>query len=189
VVLLIGSTRSADGLGWLGSASEPSTLGLPNEPRYAGLVLGILGGDERCPIARGLDVLGEKWTLMVVRDALLGSTRFSQFQQSLGVPREILTARLASLVESGVLERSSYKPEGGRARDEYRLTEAGRDLGPVLLALGGWADRHHPSERRSDLRFVDADTDEVVETAVVAAGSGRVVPLDRLAARLDRVPA
>jgi DNA-binding HxlR family transcriptional regulator len=149
-------------------------------------MLGILGGDERCPVARGLDVLGEKWTLMVVRDALLGSTRFSQFQASLGIPREVLAARLTSLVESGVLERSSYKPEGGRVREEYRLTEAGRDLGPVLLALGGWADRHHPSERRSDLRFIDAETDEAVETAVVVAGSGRLVPPDRIAARLER---
>ena len=149
-------------------------------------MLGILGGDGRCPVARGLDVLGEKWTLMIVRDALLGSTRFSQFQSSLGVPREVLTARLASLVESGVLERVSYRPEGGRARDEYRLTEAGRDLGPVLLALGGWADRHHPSERPSDLRFVDTETGETVETAVVAAASGRLVPGDRIAARLDR---
>lgn len=149
-------------------------------------MLGILGGDERCPIARGLDVLGEKWTLMVVRDALLGSTRFSQFQRSLGIPREILTARLASLVESGVLQRSSYKPEGGRAREEYQLTEAGRDLAVVLLALGDWADRHHPSERRSDLRFVDADHGEPVEAAVVTSGSGRVVARDRIAARLDR---
>lgn len=149
-------------------------------------MLGILGGDERCPVARGLDVLGEKWTLMVVRDALLGSTRFSQFQRSLGIPRDILTARLASLVESGVLKRSSYKPEGGRARDEYQLTESGRDLSVVLLALGGWADRHHPSERRSDLTFVDADRGEPVEAAVVASGSDRVVPRERIVARLDR---
>ncbi|MGI3784291.1 MAG: winged helix-turn-helix transcriptional regulator [Janthinobacterium lividum] len=149
-------------------------------------MLGILGGDERCPIARGLDVLGEKWTLMVVRDALLGSTRFNQFQQSLGIPREVLTARLASLVDSGVLERSSYKPEGGRSRDEYRLTESGRDLSLVLVALGSWADRHHPSERRSDLTFVDADHGDPVEVAVIASGSERVVPRDRIAARLDR---
>ena len=150
-------------------------------------MLGILGGDERCPIARGLDVLGEKWTLMVVRDALLGSTRFSQFQASLGIPREVLTSRLASLVEGGVLERSSYKAEGGRTREEYQLTDAGRDLSVVLLALGGWADRHRPSTRRSDLRFVDADGGQPVEAGVVVAGSDRVVARDRIAARL--VPA
>jgi DNA-binding HxlR family transcriptional regulator len=151
-------------------------------------MLGILGGDERCPIARGLDVLGEKWTLMVVRDALAGSTRFSEFQRSLGIPREILTARLASLVESGVLQRSSYKPDGGRTRDEYTLTEAGRDLSLVLLALGNWADRHHPSERCSDLQFVDADHGEPVEAAVVVSGTHRVVPRDHVVARFDRAP-
>ncbi|WIB70154.1 helix-turn-helix domain-containing protein [Curtobacterium sp. MCBD17_026] len=143
-------------------------------------MLGILGGDERCPIARSLDVLGEKWTLMIVRDAIGGSTRFSQFQQSLGIPREVLTARLASLVDGGVLERTTYKPEGARAREEYVLTDAGRDLSLVLLALGGWADRHRPSERASDLRFVDADSGELVEAVAVTQGAHQRVLLDRV---------
>ncbi|WP_416393062.1 MULTISPECIES: winged helix-turn-helix transcriptional regulator [unclassified Curtobacterium] len=147
-------------------------------------MLGILGGDERCPIARSLDVLGEKWTLMIVRDALAGATRFSQFQQSLGIPREVLTARLGSLVEGGVLERHAYKPDGGRVRDEYVLTDAGRDLSLVLLALGGWADRHRPSERSSDLRFVDVGTGDTVESAAVVPATGRIVPRDQLAAAL-----
>lgn len=143
-------------------------------------MLGILGGDERCPIARSLDVLGEKWTLMIVRDAVGGSTRFSQFQQSLGIPREVLTARLASLVDGGVLERTTYKPEGARAREEYVLTDAGRDLSLVLLALGGWADRHRPSERASDLRFVDAETGELVEAVAVTQSEHQRVLLDRI---------
>jgi DNA-binding HxlR family transcriptional regulator len=149
-------------------------------------MLGILGGDERCPIARSLDVLGEKWTLMIVRDALAGSTRFSQFQQSLGIPREVLTARLVSLVEGGVLERTAYKPEGGRARDEYVLTAAGRDLSLVLLALGGWADRYRPSEMTSDLRFVDTETGEAVEAAAVTRDGRERVPTERLTARSER---
>jgi DNA-binding HxlR family transcriptional regulator len=148
-------------------------------------MLGILGGDERCPIARSLDVLGEKWTLMIVRDALGGSTRFSQFQQSLGIPREVLTARLASLVDGGVLERTTYKPEGARAREEYVLTDAGRDLSLVLLALGGWADRHRPSERTSDLRFVDADSGEAVEAAAVTRDARQPVPTARLSAVME----
>jgi DNA-binding HxlR family transcriptional regulator len=148
-------------------------------------MLGILGGDERCPIARSLDVLGEKWTLMIVRDALGGSTRFSQFQQSLGIPREVLTARLASLVDGGVLERTTYKPEGARAREEYVLTDAGRDLSLVLLALGGWADRHRPSERTSDLRFVDADSGEAVEAAAVTRDARQLVPTARLRAVME----
>ena len=148
-------------------------------------MLGILGGDERCPIARSLDVLGEKWTLMIVRDAVGGSTRFSQFQQSLGIPREVLTARLASLVDGGVLERTTYKPEGARAREEYVLTDAGRDLSLVLLALGGWADRHRPSERASDLRFVDADSGELVEAAAVTVDAQQRIPTARLRAVME----
>ncbi|WP_027466095.1 MULTISPECIES: winged helix-turn-helix transcriptional regulator [Curtobacterium] len=148
-------------------------------------MLGILGGDERCPIARSLDVLGEKWTLMIVRDAVGGSTRFSQFQQSLGVPREVLAARLASLVDGGVLERTTYKPEGARAREEYVLTDAGRDLSLVLLALGGWADRHRPSERASDLRFVDAETGGAVEAAAVTVGAQQRIPTARLRAVME----
>lgn len=150
-------------------------------------MLGILGGDERCPIARSLDVLGEKWTLMIVRDAVGGSTRFSQFQQSLGIPREVLTARLASLVDGGVLERTTYKPEGARAREEYVLTDAGRDLSLVLLALGGWADRHRPSERASDLRFVDAETGEAVEAAAVTMDAQQRIPTARLRAVMEPV--
>lgn len=148
-------------------------------------MLGILGGDERCPIARSLDVLGEKWTLMIVRDAVGGSTRFSQFQQSLGIPREVLTARLASLVDGGVLERTTYKPEGARAREEYVMTDAGRDLSLVLLALGGWADRHRPSERASDLRFVDAETGEAVEAAAVTVDAQERIPTARLRAVME----
>jgi DNA-binding HxlR family transcriptional regulator len=148
-------------------------------------MLGILGGDERCPIARSLDVLGEKWTLMIVRDAVGGSTRFSQFQQSLGIPREVLTARLASLVDGGVLERTTYKPEGARAREEYVLTDAGRDLSLVLLALGGWADRHRPSERASDLRFVDAETGEAVEAAAVTVDAQQRIPTAHLRAVME----
>jgi DNA-binding HxlR family transcriptional regulator len=128
-------------------------------------MLGILGGDDRCPIARSLDVIGEKWALMIVRDALAGATRFSQFQQSLGIPREVLTARLASLVSGGVLERSSYKPDAGRAREEYVLTDAGRDLAMVLLAMADWADRYHPAKQPASMRFIDAASGDRVEAA------------------------
>lgn len=146
-------------------------------------MLGILGGDDRCPIARSLDVLGEKWSLMIVRDCLAGSTRFSQLQASLGVPREVLTARLASLVEGGVLERHTYKPETGRSREEYLLTEAGRDLTVVLMALGDWADRHRPSEREVLLRFVDEAGGEPLGVAAVNP-DGHIVPRERIRAEL-----
>jgi DNA-binding HxlR family transcriptional regulator len=146
-------------------------------------MLGILGGDDRCPIARSLDVLGEKWTLMIVRDALAGATRFNQFQNSLGIPRDVLTSRLGSLVEGGVLERRTYKPQSGRTRDEYALTESGRDLALVLLALGDWADKHHPSTRPATMSFIDTATGLSVHPSAVS--EGRLVPLDRIAARVE----
>jgi DNA-binding HxlR family transcriptional regulator len=137
-------------------------------------MLGILGGDVRCPISRSLDVLGEKWTFMIVRNALAGSTRFSTFQESLGIPRDVLTARLASLIEGGVMERKQYKPEGGRARDEYVLTDAGRELSVVLRALGSWGDRHRPIEEKSILSFVDTASGNPVDVQFVSP-AGEVV--------------
>ena len=85
-----------------------------------------------------------------------------------------------------MLERTSYKPDGGRVREEYVLTAAGRDLSLVLLALGGWADRHRPSERTSDLRFVDEQTCDPVEAAALTQGTHQRVPLERLTAVTER---
>ena len=78
--------------------------------------------DPRCGIARSLDLLGERWALLVVREALLGHTRFSQFRARLGLSPDVLTARLESLVAAGVLERSTYREDGARERVEYLLT-------------------------------------------------------------------
>lgn len=133
-------------------------------------MLGILGGDARCPIARSLDVLGEKWTLMIVRDALAGATKFSEFQSSLGLPRVALADRLSTLVDAGVLVRRPYKPQTGRTREEYVLTSAGRELSLVLLALGDWADRNRPSPHTPTLEFVETDTGRRLHPAAVAGG-------------------
>lgn len=119
----------------------------------------VLGGDPSCPIARSLDVLGERWTLLVLREAFRGRSRFSEFL-ALGVPRDILTARLATLVDAGVLERRPYKAQGARTRDEYVLTDAGRDVAPVLGALGEWGHRHRPIDEPPLVRFVETDTGE-----------------------------
>lgn len=97
-----------------------------------------------CAIARSLEVLGERWTFLVVREAFLGTTRFADFRATLGVAPDILTARLATLVEAGVLERVPYQEPGTRQRFEYRLTAAGRELQVVLGALQQWGDEHNP---------------------------------------------
>jgi DNA-binding HxlR family transcriptional regulator len=96
--------------------------------------------NQQCSIARSLEVVGERWTLLVLRDAFLGIRRFDDFQRDLGVARNVLADRLARLVGEGILERRRYqeRPE----RFEYRLTAKGRDLWPVLHALASWGDAH-----------------------------------------------
>ena len=90
--------------------------------------------DQVCSIARSLEVVGERWSLLIVRDAFLGVSRFSDFQRSLGIARNVLTQRLSHLVAEGVLERS----DGG-----YVLTRKGRELAPALHQLLKWGDRHY----------------------------------------------
>jgi DNA-binding HxlR family transcriptional regulator len=107
-----------------------------------------------CSIARALEVVGDRWTLLIIRDVVLGRTRFDQLSDSLGVASNVLTDRLNRLTAEGVLERVLYneRPE----RFEYRLTNKGRELGLVLIALMQWGDRHlsdkppRIARRRSD---------------------------------------
>ncbi|RVJ47743.1 winged helix-turn-helix transcriptional regulator [Sinorhizobium meliloti] len=106
---------------------------------------------DYCPSARSLDVIGDWWSLLIVRDAFDGVTRFGEFQKSLGIARNILTARLRTLIDRGILEAVPIS-QGG-ARQEYRLTQMGRDLFPVMVALRHFGERHlfAPNEKRSKL--------------------------------------
>jgi DNA-binding HxlR family transcriptional regulator len=97
--------------------------------------------DDECSIARSLALLGDKWTLVVLRQSFRGIRRFDEFQSSLGIPRALLAERLGRLVEAGVLERRPYADER-RTRHEYRLTEKGMDLFPTLMALRTWGDKY-----------------------------------------------
>ncbi len=97
-----------------------------------------------CSIARTLEVIGDRWTMLVVRDAFLGVRRFDEFQRSLGIARNVLTDRLARLVADGILQRRRYQERPGRF--EYSLTPAGLDLWPVLIGLLTWGDKHRPEE-------------------------------------------
>ena len=97
---------------------------------------------SRCSIAGTLAVVGEKWSLLVLREAFFGVRRFADFQRVLGAPKAVLSDRLATLVEQGVLIRVPYQAEGERQRHEYRLTAKGRDLYPTLVALMQWGDTY-----------------------------------------------
>jgi DNA-binding HxlR family transcriptional regulator len=96
---------------------------------------------ENCSIRRTLDIVGEKWTLLVLREAFYGIRRFADFQRALGCARNILSARLRTLVEEGILAREPYRDPGARERYEYRLTDKGLELFPALVALMRWGDR------------------------------------------------
>jgi DNA-binding HxlR family transcriptional regulator len=95
---------------------------------------------QTCSVARTLELVGERWTLLILRDAFLGVRRFDDFQRSLGVARNVLNTRLQRLVEAGLLERRRYQDRPPRS--EYRLTAMGRDLWPAVVALMQWGDRH-----------------------------------------------
>jgi DNA-binding HxlR family transcriptional regulator len=99
--------------------------------------------DMPCSIARSLEVIGEWWSLLIVRDAFLGVTRFDDWQRRLGIARNVLAARLDHLVAEGIFERRPY--QDAPLRHEYLLTAKGRDLAPVLRALRVWGDRHAPT--------------------------------------------
>lgn len=105
-----------------------------------------------CSVAQALDTIGERWALLIMRDALFGAKRFVQFERSLGIARNILTARLNMLVEEGLLEKRTAAETN---HPEYVLTQAGRDLEPVLLAITHWGDKYRPDPRGARLIFKD----------------------------------
>ena len=98
--------------------------------------------EDWCPVARAISVIGDRWTILIVRDCFLGKSRFDEFQESLGVTRHLLADRLKRLVEAGVLEKNPYslKPP----RYDYRLTQRGRDFAPALVGLKDWGKKHMP---------------------------------------------
>jgi DNA-binding HxlR family transcriptional regulator len=135
--------------------------------------------DTTCSIARSLGVLGERWTFLILREAFLGSTKFAEFRDRLGVAPDVLSDRLGTLVATGVLEREPYQEPGARARFGYRLTPAGRELQVVLGALQQWGDTHLPrpegpsmlrrvrgTDRPVHVGFIDDDGWEIPLTDV-----------------------
>ncbi len=100
----------------------------------------LFSTEKNCSVKRALDIVGEKWTLLVLREAFYGARRFERFQTRIGCPRQVLTDRLNTLVAAGVLRKVPYQEPGQRERHEYRLTEKGRDLLPAVIALMQWGD-------------------------------------------------
>jgi DNA-binding HxlR family transcriptional regulator len=126
----------------------------------------------QCPIARGLEHVGEWWTILILRDAFRGMRRFDEFRDSLGIAPTMLTKRLNTLVESGLLARRKYNEHP--PRDEYVLTEMGRDFRPVLLAMMAFGNRHFPPDRQL-VRVVNEQTGQPVDPILVDPATGRRV--------------
>jgi DNA-binding HxlR family transcriptional regulator len=98
--------------------------------------------DSRCSVSRSLSILGERWTLLILRLALEGETRFEVFREELGMAADVLSERLSTLVEFGVMTRDTYQEPGQRNRYEYHLTDAGRELHVIIGGLQQWGDAH-----------------------------------------------
>ena len=120
-----------------------------------------------CPVGRGIACVGDAWSLLILRDASLGVTRFDQFRKNLGIAPTILTRRLATLTEQGLLEKRRYSERP--PRDEYVLTDAGRDFIPVLAMIGAWGQKHRGEGMT---RYIDEETGQEVEPVAIDAVTG-----------------
>lgn len=146
-----------------------------------------------CGLKRALDVLGEKWTLLVLRECIYGLTRFDDFSRALKCGRGVLSSRIKTLTGARVLERRTYVEPGQRPRAEYHLTEKGRDLYPALLALSQWSDRWNPPAAGPAARVLDRQTGHPVRALMT--GRADVSPLSLAEIRIElgsgvrRVPA
>ena len=129
--------------------------------------------DMRCSVARALEVVGEWWTPLILRDVWLGVRRFDDIAEDLGISRNLLAGRLDGLVAAGIVERRPYQEHP--PRHEYHLTEAGLDLIPILMALTAWGDRHATHPDGPPVRFVHDECGAECTAEVTCSSCGRPV--------------
>ena len=132
--------------------------------------------DSVCPIARSLDVIGEWWSPLIIRDAMLGVKRFSEFERRLGMAKNILTARLKTLVDAGILR--VVPASDGSAYNEYDLTQKGKDLLPTLIALRQWGEKYMYDNGDAHSTMLDRRDRRPLAEIQVRSADGRVVGVD-----------
>jgi DNA-binding HxlR family transcriptional regulator len=133
---------------------------------------------QDCSIKRTLDVIGERWTLLVIREALYGARRFEQFPANVGCARTLLSERLATLVEHGVLQREPYREAGQRERHQYLLTDKGHDLFAAVTALMHWGDRWEAGPEGGPGVIRHRDCGELVHVELRCANDHRVFEVE-----------
>ena len=136
--------------------------------------------EMNCPIAQTLEQVGEWWTLLILRNAFCGMTRFQEFQQHLGIGTNVLSQRLRQLTEDGILERSAAQHDGRAV--EYRLTEKGSALYPILIAMAEWGEKWVPNPKGARIRLVERGTGEPIAGICVQAADGRSLQAQEIAA-------
>jgi DNA-binding HxlR family transcriptional regulator len=129
---------------------------------------------DNCTVGRTMTILGERWTFVVLREVFNGVRRFDDIRRHSGIPRQVLSNRLAQLVEQDVLRREPYQDPGERARHEYRLTEKGFDLYPVLVAIADWGDRYLADREGPPVEFEHRDCGAVVHAVLECEQGHRV---------------
>jgi DNA-binding HxlR family transcriptional regulator len=134
---------------------------------------------DNCTIGAAMAILGEKWTVVVLREVFNGIRRFDDMRERTGIPRQVLTNRLGMLVDNGVLHRVPYREPGSRARDEYRITEKGFDLYPLLVAVREWGDRYLAGPEGPPLDTIHRDCGAPVHAMLVCeSGHDGIAPRD-----------
>jgi DNA-binding HxlR family transcriptional regulator len=126
---------------------------------------------DNCTVGRTMAILGERWTVVVLREVFMGVRRFAEITERSGIPRQVLSDRLTALVDEGILRRVPYQERGSRVREEYRLTDKGFDLYPVLIAVKEWGDRYLADPEGAPVLTVHSDCGAEVGVSL-ECGSG-----------------
>lgn len=147
------------GLDLTGELSQKSAM-IPRAP-HSPVPLDI------CHLAKAIEAVGDRWSLLILRSSLFGVRRFDDYQKELGIPRTVLSGRLSRLVAGGVMAKQNYKEDGKRARPEYVLTDAGEALRPVLMALTQWGDEWLSEGASPPISFTHAKSRQSVRPAFV----------------------
>lgn len=140
---------------------------------------------QPCSLARALSVVGDRWTLLVLRESFLGTRRFDEFEKRLGITRHLLAERLKKLVDSGVLDKQPYQQRP--LREDYRLSAKGRDLYPVIMALVHWGDLYMSGVEGAPIRHIHQGCGQPMHGLLVCSDCGE--PLQPRDVRLEEAPA